>query len=83
MNNLGWTTDALAQAIKDNSHHVIISAASSSPYNDAKNGQPLLHGIFNRGAFDLVHHFLEKKRHHVLNKAKVDVCMLVCIYLSD
>eukprot|EP01036_Dinobryon_divergens_P029522 gene29522-38630_t len=70
VNNLGWTTDALAQAIKDTNHNVINSAATSSP--DVENGKPLLHGIFNRGAFDLVHHFLEKKRNHVFKTAKAD-----------
>ena len=77
VDNLGWTTDALAQAIKENNHQVM-KASEPSPTSNVSsegNGGPLLHGIFDRGAFDLVHHFLEKKRQHVLNTATVEVRM--------
>jgi len=46
---LGWTDDSIAKAIND---------------VGTLNG-PLVHGIFTRGAYDLVEHFLEKKRAHV------------------
>jgi hypothetical protein len=83
VDNLGWTTDALAQAIKENNHHVIMMKEPSSPNNTTseKNGGPLLHGIFDRGAYDLVHHFLEKKRQHVLNTATVEVRIYIRIRL--
>mmetsp|Transcript_28084 Transcript_28084/g.40005 ORF Transcript_28084/g.40005 Transcript_28084/m.40005 type:complete len:272 (+) Transcript_28084:31-846(+) len=46
---LGWTDDSIAKAIND----------------VGKLNGPLAHGIFTRGAYDLLEHFLEKKRAHV------------------
>lgn len=49
MRELGWTSDSIAKAIKDLGIQ----------------GGPLLHGILDRGGYDLVHHFLDEKRKHV------------------